>query len=85
MATKEKDTETIRSKQHRALDEIYSARDPEVEGEVFSTEEPEGKAKRKSVTLSAVDGLKANGEVKLDREGWLAVAKHASRIAQSVA
>lgn len=84
-----KDTETIRSKQHRELDDVYASRDPDLEVNVVaSLEEPEGRAKRKEVTIEFSDGVAevdTNGKVLLDREGCLRAAKAFSRAAQAVA
>ena len=77
--------ETIRDTQHARLDEVYSKRQSALaDREIESVEETSGKAKAKKVTLTG-DTIDTNGEVLLDREGWLALAKHASRRAQSVA
>ena len=84
-----KDTETIRSKQHRELDDIYASRDPNLEVNVVaSVEEPKGNAKRKEVSIDFSDGVAivdTNGKVHLDREGCLRASKAFSRAAQAVA
>jgi hypothetical protein len=86
MSTKEANyaDETVRETQHAKLDEVYSKRRPtQGDVEIDSVEVTDGKSKPKLITLEG-DVLKTTGNVQLDRDGWLSLAKHASRRAQAV-
>ena len=83
-----KDTETIRSKQHKHLDDIYASREPDLEVHLTATVEEDGRRKPKRLDVEFSDGVAivdTNGPVRLDREGCLRAAKAFSKAAQAVA